>query len=758
MNEKEQQAERIKLKDTLQQINRQLDSTAIDCNDSRVELHKNLTDYWENLSGNTSDEAQLIEVVTRQKNISAVIHQKHFQLQKMASSPYFGRIDFAEEEADVSLLPEPIYIGIASLANPDSVELLIYDWRTPIAGMFYDFERGPAFYHCPVGEIRGTITLKRQYKIIHGQLKYMFDSEIKIDDEILQEILGRSVDDKMKTIVTSIQREQNRIIRDEGHRLLFVEGAAGSGKSSIALHRVAYLLYRERKTITANNIIIFSPNHIFSDYISNVLPEIGEENVLQITFYDYMMRFLAQLPIKIEERSTQLEYLFMSAPNRNLCVRQSGIRYKSSAAFETILQNYLAYLNTQATKNYPSIEFNGQIIFSKEDWQNYYSNRFASLPPAKRLTKIRQLIQNRLQQLVIRLRQEKETEITASSNTVNEKELKALARMAARKDLRPIFEQIDRLTASPSPLKLYRRLFYDKTLFHRLSHNTIVPHEWPAICTQTLDQLDSGQLFYEDSFSLLYFKGILEGFPANYDMKHLVIDEAQDYTILQYKILAQLFPHCSWTVLGDPAQSIHPCLQVASFKQASQAIAVENPLILRLSRSYRSTQEIQKFSTELLGDQRGNSSVNRPGTLPELMHIQEPSCLTESIVPIIKRLQNEGCRSIAVICKTAHEAEKIYQAIHSRTKIHLIATDDAAFSRGTVVIPTYLAKGLEFDGVIILNADKKNYESKTDRHILYTSCTRALHRLILCYCNEVSPFIAAISSDLYIETNEECTC
>ncbi|MBU2701569.1 DNA helicase-2/ATP-dependent DNA helicase PcrA [Sporomusaceae bacterium BoRhaA] len=752
MDEKEQQAELIKLEDTLQQINRQLDSTAIDCNDSRVELHKNLTDYWENLSGNTSDEAQLIEVVTRQKNISAVIHQKHFQLQKMASSPYFGRIDFAEEEAGVSLLSEPIYIGIASLANPDSGELIIYDWRTPIAGMFYDFERGPAFYHCPVGEIRGNITLKRQYKIIHGELKYMFDSEIKIDDDILQEILGRSVDDKMKTIVTSIQREQNRIIRDEGHRLLFVEGAAGSGKSSIALHRVAYLLYRERKTITANNIIIFSPNHIFSDYISNVLPEIGEENVLQITFYDYMMRFMTQLPIKFEERSAQLEYLFTSVPNHKLRVRQSGIRYKSSAAFETILQNYLAYLNTQAMKSYPSIEFNGKTIFSKEDWQNYYLNRFASLPPSKRLTKIRQLIQNRLQQFVTSLRQEKETEITTSSDVVNEKELKALARMAARKDLRPIFEQIERLTALPSPLKLYRRLFCDKALFHRLAHNTVIPREWPAICTQTLSQLDSGQLFYEDSFSLLYFKGILEGFPANYDMKHLVIDEAQDYTILQYKILARLFPHCSWTVLGDPAQSIHPCLQVASFKEAGQAIAVENPLILKLSRSYRSTREIQKFSTELLGGQQVLASVNRPGKLPELMHIQEPSCLTDSILHTIEGLQADGCRSIAVICKTAQEAEKIYPVLRTKTKMHLIATDDATFSRGVVVIPTYLAKGLEFDGVIIVNVDKKSYESKTDRHVLYTSCTRALHRLILCYCNEVSSLIAAIPPELYIET------
>lgn len=752
MNEKEHQFELNKLATTLQQINRQLALAAVACNESQAELQNNLTDYWENIGGDTVDEAQLIEVVTRQKSISSVISQKHLQLQKMAFSPYFGRIDFAEQLSDSVLAPEPIYIGISSLTNQNSGELIIYDWRTPIASMFYDFERGDAFYHCPVGEIRGVITLKRQYKIMDGRIQYMFDSELKIDDEILQEILGRSADDKMKTIVTSIQREQNQIIRDEGHRLLFVQGPAGSGKTSIALHRVAYLLYRERKTITANNIIIFSPNHIFSDYISNVLPEMGEENVLQTTFQDYITNVMSPFSMSVEDRSSQLEYIFNNSSDREFRTRLAGMHYKSSTDFKTVVENYLVYFEKQIISDYPAIAFREQIIFSKQDWQNYYSINLAYLPPFKRIAKIRQVIQNRLQIISHQLRQEKEAEIIATSNEVNEKAIKALARIAAYNELRPVTDKVERLTELNSPLKLYRRLFHDDALFHRLANTTVIPHEWPAIRSQTLIQFNTGQIPYEDSFPLLYFQGMLEGFPANNNIKYLVVDEAQDYTVLQYKILAQLFPHCSWTIMGDPAQSIHPYLQTASFETASQTIPVENALILKLSRSYRSTREIQKFSAELLSGQETVEFIDRPGKLPQVKRIVDKTLAPDVIVHAMKQLREDGCQSIAVICKTVEHSTVIYQAIRNKTKVQLIASDNSEFSRGAIVIPGYLAKGLEFDAVLIVDANKEIYGNETDRNILYTICTRALHRLFICYNGELSPLIAAITSNLYSET------
>ena len=243
------------------------------CTDSQTELRNTLGDYWENTGRNSADTAQYIEAIDRQRSLAAISENRRRQLVRMADSPYFGRLDFAEDTTE----PEVFYIGIASLSEDSSSQLLVYDWRTPVAGMFYDFERGPAWYQCPAGVIEGVITRKRQYKIVSGNMVYLFDSDIKIDDEMLQELLTKSADEQMHTIVTSIQREQNQIIRNEGHRVVFVRGPAGSGKTSIALHRIAFLLYRDRETLTSQNVLILSPNHIFSEYISSVLPEIGEE-------------------------------------------------------------------------------------------------------------------------------------------------------------------------------------------------------------------------------------------------------------------------------------------------------------------------------------------------------------------------------------------------------------------------------------------------------------------------------------------------
>jgi DNA helicase-2/ATP-dependent DNA helicase PcrA len=278
-----------------------------------------------------------------------------------------------------------MYIGIATLTDSATGDCLVYDWRSPIAGMFYDYEVGNAQYHCPAGIISGEITLKRQYKIKNGQMEYMFDADLKIDDEMLQEILGKSVDEKMRTIVNTIQREQNRAIRDEQHQILIVQGPAGSGKTSVALHRAAYLLYKEHEKLTAKNILILSPNQIFIEYISGVLPELGEENVLQSTFNEYIHHNKLVSTINYEDFSSQLEYLLTKYNDKDFQVRTAGILYKSSVEYVTIIDNYLAYLKNDLIKDYPAIEFGGRVIFSKEDWQLLFFKNLAYLPVAERL-------------------------------------------------------------------------------------------------------------------------------------------------------------------------------------------------------------------------------------------------------------------------------------------------------------------------------------------------------------------------------------
>lgn len=754
MEERDKQIELERLRNVHRLILSQLQTMAENRRETRKELDNALLSYWENTYAEFWDEAQLAEMVARERSIAGATYRRFLQLQKMSASPYFGRIDFMETHPNLRTEnPDEIYIGIGTLADPTTGCLVIHDWRSPVAGMFYDFERGNAWYSCPEGNIGGNIALKRQFKIVEDRMIYMFDSDLKIDDEILQEILGRSADQKMRTIITSIQREQNRVIRDEGHRYLLVQGPAGSGKTSIALHRAAYLLYHERNSVTAKNILIFSPNRIFNDYISDVLPEMGEENVLQTTFYDYAAVAMSGLPVEPEDWYSQLEYIFTADRDAAYSVRIEAIRYKSSPRFWRIIQGYVQYLTEEAVKTYPPIVFRGVTLFSRDEWQNLFFNDLAYLPLAQRLTQLKKFIQIRLRPLKRRVRQEKEQEIAATGEEVNETTIKARARLAARDILQPLVDEVDRCTEI-DPLKLYRRLFEDEATLGRLAANSDRPEKWPEMARQTLAWLDQGRIPYEDAIPLLYLQGTLQGFPIKTEIKHLIIDEAQDYTALQYEILKQIFPRAYWTVLGDRAQSIHPAMTTVDFENAA-AILSSNPTrdgnaeIIRLTRSYRSTREIQDFCARILPGQTPSESVNRPGPKPLVISVQSRDAILSRIIREISGCQNEGWRSIAILCKTLKEATLVFADLQRQVDLSLITHETAEFRRGVVVIPSYLAKGLEFDAVLIYNASARCYSREEERHLFYTMCTRALHRLTLLYTGELSPFVATMEPTLY---------
>jgi DNA helicase-2/ATP-dependent DNA helicase PcrA len=738
-----------RLEMVLGQIRLKIDEASENQQASRGELQNALADYWESPGVSLGEQSQLTEAVQRQRSLAGFSQRRRLQYVKMASSPYFGRIDFAENGLPGAAAPEMIYIGIATLTESKTGVCLVYDWRSPVAGMFYDYELGNAQYQCPAGTISGKIVLKRQYKIKNGRMEYMFDSDLKIDDEMLQELLGKSVNDKMRTIVNTIQREQNRAIRDEKHPVLLVQGPAGSGKTSIALHRAAYLLYLERNRITAKNILILSPNQIFIEYISGVLPELGEENVLQSTFKEYVSHKMIS-SIELEDFTAQLECLLAEHGKKDCRMRAAGISYKASAEFAEIIENYLAYLSNELIKDYPAIEFRGRMIFSKEDWQLLFFNNLVYLPVTERLKQIRRRIQNQMKPLVHELRREKEQEITATGEEVNERVIKALARLAARGELIPITAQVERLTTA-EPLLLFRRLFEDEDLFRRLAAGAEMPEDWPAISKQSLDALDQGRLFYEDSIPFLYFQGCLTGFPVRSDIRHVIIDEAQDYTGLQFAIFKRIFPRCSWTVLGDPDQRVNLYQRAIGFEKVANILnegQPGSPLIVRLRKSYRSTQEIQAFSSALLGKMEAEH-IRRSGILPHIVKVRTSELIADCIAGTIQELQDTGLRSIAVITKTAVESAAAYEALKNKLKITHITWEMDEFQSGTVLIPAYLAKGLEFDAVLIYNAAKHVYGREEERSILYVACTRALHRLLLFYSGELSPLLAAVHKDLY---------
>jgi DNA helicase-2/ATP-dependent DNA helicase PcrA len=745
VNDQEKQKEYIRLEKTLAEIKQQLAISEGNCVVKQSELKETLLNYWENCG---SDEAQLVETANRQRALSSLTHSTPRKLKRMLNSPYFGRIDFIEEDGSLVPQEEPIYIGISTLMNDETGEFLIYDWRAPISSMFYDCGLGKASYHCSVGTIKGSITLKRQYKITNSCMRYMFDADLKIDDEVLQEILGKSVDDKMHTIINSIQREQNQIIRDASHRALFVEGPAGSGKTSVALHRIAFLLYRDRNILNEKNVLILSPNHLFSDYISNVLPEMGEENVLQKTFHDCVSESINQLPIRLEARTSHLEIVLSNRNGHEQDLHADNIRFKSSRNFEQIIEEYIYWMQTSLVDDYPEIEFRGQIIFSKAEWKHYYLGNLASMPVMIRLEKIKQVLEGRIRPLFHTIRKEKEAEIMERGEEVDENAIKALARIAAREEFSLLYDKIDKLTKLV-PLSEYRRLFKGNWLIARSTAKTDFPKAWQAIQKQTLSFINKGLLPYEDSAPFIYFQGALQGFPINRDIKHLIIDEAQDYTRMQFKILVTLFPNSTWTVVGDPAQAVHPFLNTASFNDMSEIIGTEKSTAFRLTRSYRSTKQIQAFCQALFSYKTEVESVNRSGSLPSVTRIEKIPDLIPTLIDTIENIHKEGWHSIAIICKNTYQAKNIFSELKSQIDLTLVIDEDDTFHQGIIVIPSYLAKGLEFDAVLVINADTVNYSHEEERHVLYTICTRTLHHLSLFYFGSLSPFLSRMDESLY---------
>lgn len=310
-------------------------------------------------------------------------HEQVSRLERMYKSPYFGRIDFIEDGEESA---EQIYIGIYNLSTNNTREILVYDWRAPISSMFYDFEIGSCSYECPAGTIGGQMQLKRQYKIENFNIVYMFDSSLSINDEMLREILGKSTDNRMKTIVTSIQREQNTVIRNSQDRILIVDGPAGSGKTSIALHRAAYLMYKYRESINSENILVFSPNHVFEDYISSVLPELGEENIQRSTFVDFFGNML-ETKYRIESMNQQMEYILSGNSNKT---RLQCIKFKSSLQFLEILKKYVQQLKNGRGLEFEDLVYNGTLVITAEDIYQLFRKDYSIFSYAKRLEKLRQ--------------------------------------------------------------------------------------------------------------------------------------------------------------------------------------------------------------------------------------------------------------------------------------------------------------------------------------------------------------------------------
>lgn len=602
---------------------------------------------------------------------------KHKRLTKILAIPYFGRIDFLEKKENSKVMP--IYIGIHTFYDPESRATLIHDWRAPVSSMFYDHELGEAGYRSPSGEIKGEISLKRQYRIRGGKMEFMIESALTVHDDILQKELSSNADDKMKNIVATIQREQNRIIRNEDIRTLIIQGVAGSGKTSIALHRIAYLLYTFRDSISSKDILIVSPNKVFSDYISNVLPELGEETVPE-TSMEQILSGVLEHKYKYQTYIGLVNEL-LEKPSSSLIDR---IAYKASFGFISELDKFILHIENTYFKA-ADVKLTKYITIPAPFIEEQYL-RFNRYP-------IRRRFDAMADYMLDMLKIQYAFTVTTAGRNLLKKEIRLM--FAGNNDIQ-VYKDFFKWTNNPGMFKMRKG--------HTLEYSDLAP--------------------------LAYLHLALEGSGNQpFRVKHLLIDEMQDYSPIQYKVIQKLFP-CRKTVLGDAGQSVNPYGSSTAETIQKSLTASE---IMKLCKSYRSTFEITDFAQKIHPNAE-LEPVARHGEKPQILQFGSAVEELSGIMGLISTYRKSGYKSLGIICKTEQQAREMADVLKSYANdISFLSSQSSAFVQGIVITSAHMAKGLEFDEVIIPQTDERNYRSEIDKSMLYVAVTRAMHRLTLTF-------------------------
>ncbi|MEN6312732.1 MAG: RNA polymerase recycling motor HelD [Clostridiaceae bacterium] len=644
------------------------------------------------------------------------------KLEKQISSPYFGRVDFKEADCPV----ESIYIGIYGLRKSDNNEIIIYDWRAPVSSIFYDYEPGTASYKCPAGFIEGEMVLKRQYRIENGRLLLMFDSSAAIEDHILQDILAGSADTRMKTIVNTIQREQNHAIRCDNRRVLSIQGAAGSGKTSIALHRAAYLLYRDRNSIKAENIRLFTPSGIFAQYISNILPELGEDEIPCSTLTGLVQGVLGDTCKKYETYPEMMEWQLLHKNQYESDNRMECMGFKASQTFTSILENYAKYFENEII-HFDDIIAGNTLLASKKELTELFYSSYLHMPVAKRLSRMELHIMKKVNEYVRNRRQEKTLELADSGEHVDGTEMKISSRLIVAGEMESTMKKIKSML-SINIANAYINLFKDPSVLNACAVNSYGTVS-DKLCKSTVEALENEVLLYEDQSPMLYLMLLLGMLDDDSEVKHLMIDEAQDYSYITYKLFSKIYPECGITLLGDACQNINPANGIGNLKLAGELLDSNSLEYIELEKSYRSTIEIMNFASQVYPAKA--TPFGRHGRTPEIMKSATMEGVCDLITNCTNDAKEDNFASIAVICRTTDSCHRVFQKLDGNMPVTLVKSGDDELQKGIVVIPSYLAKGLEFDAVIaaVLSADE--YASGEDQ-LFYTVCTRALHRLDVC--------------------------
>ena len=723
--------------DVMTHIRTQLETEVAAYDDAQAELQKYLYSSWEDGSHMGASIDRLIEAVqigkfARTQELLADKRMDRIRaLRALCDSAYFARVDFrAEGEKN----PEKIYIGRHALYDERDRTPLVYDWRAPVSSIFYRYEKGAVEYDAPAGKVRGDVSLKRQYEIKDGALQYFFDADVQISDEFLRRMLSQNASSRMKTIVETIQKEQDVIIRDSDSDLLIVQGVAGSGKTSIALHRVAYLMYEGlQNRLSASDIVILSPNTLFESYISNVLPELGEQNIETLEFEQLAARILGRNAAKIRTRNEDLEELI---EQRDETIREQirrDMRFKMSSGFAAMIRKS----RDRFVRRLPlaDIKVGETVVAKKEAMRALLCRAEDRNSVESRLTRLRRSIFSAL-------RDAQAVRIEALQNEERGKhddrgEDEAYARMRSIAEAAKNRARAERMTRLDYRA-MYRELVTSPELLTALCGGKHIKNI-EDICAYSAAHLDFNDLHYADAMAFSWFVLQFSAPRLFRGVKQVVVDEAQDYAPLQYAILSRVFPRARYTVLGDVNQTIGKVEDERVYDTIERILARKKSLRITMHKSFRCTNQIIRFSAQFIDARFGLESFNRDGAPVELRGCRDTDEELRELSRQVKRMRDAGCGNVAVITTTAAQAAALYA--QADLDAQLIVRDKEYDLKGTLILPVYMAKGLEFDGVVIVDADDENYCKEDDRRLLYVACTRALHRLATLYCGTRSRFI-----------------
>ncbi|MER2261510.1 MAG: RNA polymerase recycling motor HelD [Psychrobacillus sp.] len=640
------------------------------------------------------------------------------KLELLYKSAYFGRIDIEEEQL------ESLYIGLATFGEEKKGNIIIHDWRAPISSLFYENKLGEAFYQIPSGEmVPIQIHKRRQFKISYDKLLQILDADLYIGDEVLQSLLTDTAKQKMKSIVTTIQSDQNAVIRSESHRNMMVLGPPGSGKTSVAMQRIAYLLYQYRRTLSAKNIMLISPSDLFNDYISNVLPELGEENVLHSTYYR-LYKGMKHLPLATETFYENVERL----QNADLLQGQS-FYWKNSNTYATHLIHYLQGLEIVGLPFY-TLSIGKKVFISATELQELFYRKYTNLEIDFRLKKIRNHLMPRLREWKEQAILRRYEELRGVDQYIGDDEdLMRQSKKEIEKQYSPLHSAIEEL-GFVNIMKIYTG-----------SIRSMDTTEAKEVYELTLQQIKSKQLFYEDLGPLMYIQARIKGIDRNLDIKHIVIDEIQDYSFLQFKAIQQLFPKAHFTLLGDKNQVVHPTEKDQVPRELSDIT------IVNLNKSYRSTHEITDFMSAII-KQENVRSLGVRGRKPLVKKVDKEKQLADIKTTVDSYYETNT--SFVILCKDMASCRMLFKKLKNIIpSIQLISQEQKVYMKGILIMPGYMAKGFEFTTVLIADADQSIYAGSYDKFLLYTMASRATRNLIIFYYTELAESLKLIPKDLY---------